>query len=211
MKLSPSAFSALLGEMGQDVLWRRANICPCRDEYSGAATQGCAVCDARGVFWDAAVEAWTGLAGAKSVREWSHFGMWESGDVVFTIPGDSPLYAAAEFDRVVMINSSEAFSVPLVRGVSGERLSFPVLRVDSAIWIADGAIVNGDLPAIAGDGSVDWSGVALAPDVGTQYSLSGRRHTEYFIFKDLVQDRAHFHGLALPRKVVARRFDLFGR
>jgi len=212
MQLSPAAFNGLLGEMGQAVAWRKAYACPCRDDDTGAARQGCPVCDARGQFWDVVpTEAWTGLAGMRVNREWAAYGLWESGDVVFTIPSDSPLYAAAEFDRVVMSNSSEAFSVPRRRGAANETLTFPVVQIDRAFWIADGAVVDGDLPVIADDGTIDWSGAATAPDAGVQYSISGRKRQEYFIFRDLVQDRAHFYGLALPRKVVARKFDLFGR
>ncbi|MCK7579808.1 MAG: hypothetical protein MZV65_31715 [Chromatiales bacterium] len=43
------------------------------------------------------------------------------------------------------------------------------------------------------------------------YTLAGRAYPEYFCYGDFPQDRAHHHGEPLPRKVVLRKFDLFGR
>ena len=43
-----------------------------------------------------------------------------------------------------------------------------------------------------------------------QYTITGRKNPEYFCFKELPQDRAHFMGQSLPRRVVLRRFSLFG-
>lgn len=197
MRMSPGRFNGMLREMGQDVLWRRAAVCPCRNAYSGAAVQGCPVCQGKGVTWDAtATAAWTGLAGMKVMREWAAFGLWESGDVILTIPGDSPLYAATEHDRVVMSQSSEPFSQPLTRGAPNEFLTYPVVSVDRVFWLSlDGAtIIEGGIPAVSDAGVIDWSGAASQPDPGTQYSITGRKNQEYFIFKELPQDRAHFGG-----------------
>ena len=44
-----------------------------------------------------------------------------------------------------------------------------------------------------------------------QYTVTGRKRPEYFCFKELPQDRAHFMGATLPRRVSLRKFDLFGK
>lgn len=213
MQLSPSRFNALLkppGGLGQKVEWRRAHLCPCRDPVSGQARPGCLVCRGRGTFWGAAIRCHTGLAGQKAVREWAAFGLWESGDVVLTIPSDSALWRAGELDRVRLQDSSETFTTVLSAGTLDQVRTGGILEIERAFYL-DGqqAIVELAIPAWDADGNLTWS--AGGPPAGTRYTISGRRHPEYFIFKDLVQDRAHHGGLALPRRVVARRFDLFGR
>jgi hypothetical protein len=67
------------------------------------------------------------------------------------------------------------------------------------------------LPIVTGGDSLTWSEEGGCPPAGVQFSVTGRRQQEYYIFRDLPQDRAHHGGAALPRRVVARRFDLFGR
>ena len=52
---------------------------------------------------------------------------------------------------------------------------------------------------------------APVPAFGQNYSLTGRYFPEYFVWVDLVQTRHHHDGFDLPRHVVLRRFDLFGR
>lgn len=241
MRLSPARFNRLLKPplgLGQKAAWRRAYQCPCRHPHSGAARQGCARCQGRGVFWTDPTPAWTGLASMKVARAWADFGLWESGDVVLTIPGDSPLYQAGEYDRVVMVDSTEPFSAlltdedlrPTVTGdmtsptiddddLHGDGwqpvtywLGYAPPRIDRVFWLepATESIVEGAVPAIIEPGFLTWI-TPPAPPVGVQFSVSGRRHPEFFIFKDLPQDRAHHGGAALPRRVVARRFDLFGR
>jgi len=212
VKLNPGAFNRLLGGaggLGQAVTWRRASLCPCRNAYSGAAEQGCPLCAGKGSLWAVPIPAWTGLAGMRATREWQAFGEFKGGDVVFTIPSDSPLYAAGETDRVVMTQSSEAFDQVLTRG-AGDQLRFPVQEVTECFWRdpTTKARVDGAAPKVAADGTLTWT--SGAPPAGTQYSISGRRRPEYYVFRDLVQDRAHHFGRALPRKVVMRRFELFG-
>lgn len=210
MWLSPATFNGLLANMGQRVAWRRAYLCPCRDTYSGAPVPGCPQCRGKGTLWAEAVDAWTGLAGMKVAREWAAFTQWESGDVVLTIPSDSPLYAAGENDRIVMSQSSEPFSIALTRGTL-DRVTFPVLQVDRVFWLTDdlAATIEAGIPTVAPDGTLTWT--ESAPPDGKQYSVTGRKRQEYYVFKDLPQDRAHHGGATLPRRVVARRFDLAGR
>ena len=145
-------------------------------------------------------------------REFASFGTWESGDVILTLPSDSAVYAAGERDRVVMMNSSEPFSTTLTRG-SQDRLKFPVLQVDRVFYLPtlESPLVLLPVPPVAADGTLLWADAPAAPPAGAQYSVTGRRHQEYYVFTDLPQDRAHFGGAPLPRRVQMRRFDLFGR
>ena len=43
------------------------------------------------------------------------------------------------------------------------------------------------------------------------YSLTGKKFDEYFIFGQYPSDRNQHSGMRLPRKLVARKWDLFGR
>ena len=58
------------------------------------------------------------------------------------------------------------------------------------------------------NGQLSWS---VGASVGSQYSISGTRYSEYFVWDELPGDRKHHYGARLPRKLVLRRFDLFGR
>jgi hypothetical protein len=210
VQLDPAAFNGFLNAIGQSILWRRASLCPCVDLNDGAARPGCPLCHALGVTWEAPVAATTGVTSMRVKREWAAFGLWESGDEVLTIPSDSPFYACGEKDRVVMTNSSEPFQSILVRG-GGETVRFPIISIDKAYWLApDGVtICTAGVPVVDGY-QVSWPD-DVGPPVGVQYSLRGRKRQEYYLLNELPQDRAHFHGLALPRLVHLRRFDLFGR
>lgn len=214
MKLSASRFNAHLAHMGQDAAWRRAFRCPCRDHHSGAAKTDCAQCRGLGTLWNAAVTGTVGVSGLKMQRAWAQFGMWEQGDVVLTIPSDSPVYAIGEFDRVTMVDSSEPFSVTLTRG-DNDRLMGAVVGIDRCFWLdGDEAVVEGGIPTVASDGSLSWpveDPPLVEPTAGEQYNLTGRRRPEYFCYGDFPQDRAHHSGEPLPRRVVLRQFDLFGR
>lgn len=213
MILSPSTFNRQLRQMGQAVAWRRATSCPCRSATSGAARPGCPICHGRGVSWGSPIPAWTGVASQRVAREWAAFGQWEGGDELLTIPGDSPLYAAGENDRVLMTQSTEAFQVVQTRGAAGETLPPAPATFDQVTWLSpDGTTLTyGGLPSTDGNGVPTWAPSVPAPPVGTQYSARGRRSPEYYVFATLVQDRAHFGGLPLPRRVQVRKFDLFGR
>lgn len=213
IQLDPAKFNALLSTarpgLGQNVLWSKSFLCPCRNPTSGAAEQGCPVCRGRGVNWDAPVPAWTGLAGMKVVREWAAFGEFSAGDLVATIPSDSPLYAMGESDKAAFTDSSEPFSSILMAGKN--VLPFMATVIDRVAWrdAVTKLLVVGGIPQQAADGSLTWS--TGAPPAGTQYSISGRRIPVYFMFRDLMQDRHHHAGLPLPRRCVLRLFDLFGR
>ena len=113
--LSVARFNAQLARQGQQLAWSKAAVCPCRDAASGSPKPGCPVCRAKGYLWAAAVPSHAGVAGMKVQREWERMGEYEGGDVVVSIPSDTPMYAAGERDRVVFVQSSESFDVAHVR------------------------------------------------------------------------------------------------
>ncbi|MDR0458704.1 MAG: hypothetical protein LBH10_06745 [Burkholderiaceae bacterium] len=137
---------------------------------------------------------------------WAQFGRWESGDVVLTIPSDSPVYAIGNFDRVTMAQGSVPFTIVVA---PGQRLKFFVIAVDSAFTRVDGKPQPVEPPKVDADGELVWPQDSGSTNGGI--SLAGRRAPEYFCFAEFPQDRAFHHGAALPRRVVMRKFDLFGR
>ena len=94
-----------------------------------------------------------------------------------------------------------------------EKVVGHVTVINSVIWIDPtyNTVVQGSIPSVSPDGAFVWEGTESPPPSGIQYTVTGRRNPEYFLYRDLPQDRAHFGGLALPRRVALRRFDLFGR
>ena len=212
-RLNPSRFNQVIRTLGQRVLWSKAYRCPCRSTSSGQPRAGCPVCTGKGVIWDNPIAAITGVAGMQVQRQWAAFAQWESGDVVLSVPSDSRLYEAGEFDRVRMIQSSEPFSSILFHDVL-DRLPFTIVDIDRVFWLqppANSTIVNGTIPRIAADGTLEWLGVSdIAPPAAVQYNVTGRKRPEYYVFGSFPQDRAHSMGQRLPRRIVARKFDLFG-
>lgn len=211
MQLSVARFNTQLNEMGQAMTWARASFCPCRNVLSGSPRPGCPVCT-RGVIWAPARPARAGLSGMKVQRAWASFGAYEAGDVVVSVGSDTPLYAAGENDRIVMMDSTEAYDVVLVHD-GRDRLPYALLQVDRVFWLTpDGsAIIEGGKPGQGERGLLVWPAGQLEPPAGTQYTIQGRRRPEMFMFSEMAQDRAHFGGLKLPRRLVLRKFDLFIR
>lgn len=207
-RLQPQRFNAWLNNIGQDFAWRHSFSCPCYESHSGAPDNNCALCGGRGRIWDAAVKGRSGIAGQKVQRAWAEFGFYEDGDIVLTIPSDSSLYAMGELDRVSMLNSSMPFSRNMTRG-EDDVFNFPVVAIDRLFWKGnDEKPVEGDAPTVNENGTITYG--VIAPQPGTQFSITGRKRPEYFCFREFPQDRAHHGGLDLPRRVVLRRFDLFG-
>lgn len=225
MKLSPALFNAHLRHMGQDVLWRRAYQCPCRDPYSGAARQGCPHCLGKGKSWTANVPAFIGVTGMQRQRQWAQMGLYEAGDVVVSLPSNSPIYGIGETDRVAFTDSSDAFSINLIHAQDDVVLPWTAIQFDRLYWIDPDtdSIIEGALPVLDPISqtatALTWTvpdpmlpaPALLEPPVGIQYSLTGRKLPEFFVWGDLVQTRHHHGGLALPRHVVLRRFDLYGK
>ena len=149
------------------------------------------------------------MANSKVQRQWAEFGQWENGDIVVTIPENTPMYDMRQFDRVLMLNNTDGFSLALTRG-QNDYLHVPVDAVERVFWLdAEGAIVEGGIPTVGDDGALVWA--SGEPPAGTQYSISGTRYAEFFCYGDYPSDRNMHRGMRLPRRVVLRRFDLFGR
>lgn len=210
MRLNPAAFNAHLNNIGQLCAWRKAFHCPCVNPHSGAAKPTCPQCGGKGRLWDQAKNGIAGIAGQKVQQAWAQFGMWQDGDAVVSIPESSPLYEMGQFDRVTMLNATEEFSLVLTRGGPVEKLFFPVLSIIRVFWLdANSNVVTGGIPAVAADGSLSWS--SAAPPAGAQYSISGKRYSEYFCWGQFPNVRGEHQGARLPKRVVLRSFDLYGR
>ena len=215
--MDPAEFDAMLNEMGQAAEWRPSYDCPCRAEYSGAADPDCPVCNGKGVTWGDAVTGTVAVAGQKVQQAWAKLGMYEQGDMVLTLPTDSPVFAMGQFDRVTMMDSTVPFSRVLTH-TGGELLQVRVSGITRVFWRAAGDIVVGALPTVGSDGALAWPApdpddpdAPGEPPEGVQYSITGRRHPEYFALKEFPQDRAHFGGTLFPRRVALREMDLFSR
>ncbi len=209
MKLSPAAFNRHLTHMGQDVQWRRSFACPCTNPHSGAAKPGCPVCGGKGRAWDAAVNCIAAVCSQKAQLEWAKFGQYESGDTVLSLPSDSAIYEMSQFDRVVLLNSTDRFSMTLVRG-SNDKLRFAVQSISRVFWLdVNNLIVDGGLPTVGTGGALVWA--SGAPLAGTTYTIEGQRMPEYFCWGQFPADRGMHQGALLPRKAILRLFDLFGK
>ena len=192
MKLSAAKFNTLLANMGQSLLWSASQACPCANPYSGAADPECLHCNGKGRIWGDPQVSSAGIVSR------------DAGDVMLVLPSDQSVYALGELDRVILTDRTEPFSMNLIAGTNSLRC-LPV-AVDRVTWIENGALVSGDLPCHYEDGQLQWSGAAPPGN----FAVTGRRHPEYFCWQTLPLDRPHHHGEALPRRVILRRFDLFG-
>lgn len=214
MRLNPVAFNSFLsGNIGQFMNWRKANACPCFNPKSGAAMPGHPLCGGKGWIWDVPVKTKAGLTQQKVERGWKDFGTFEPGDGILTIPSDSAMYdLCGRFDRIELLNSTDAFKLLLTRGIV-DRIFLPVVNFTRVFWLDPlnvNAMIDGGLPAIDANGNLTWPNND-GPPVGTQYSIAGIRYTDYYVFDNLPSDRNEHFGARLPRKLFMRRFDLFGR
>ena len=209
MEFNAEWFNDHLASMGQDFLWRKASMCPCVNPHSGAAKPGCLLCSGKGRSWANPVQVKAGMASERVLRQWAQFGRFEAGDAVLSVPENSLLYDAGQFDRITVLNATDPFSLVLAHG-QNDRINFPVQSISRVYLIGlNNTVVEGGIPVITSDGQLSWT--IDAPPVGVQYSISGTRYSEYFVWDELPGDRKHHYGARLPRKLVARRFDLFGR
>lgn len=211
LSLNPAAFNAHLAHIGQKMTWSKSYRCPCVNPHSGAATPNCPQCGGKGWIWDKPITCVAGVSSQDLQLKWAEFGMWQDGDTVITIPENTPMYEAGQFDRVLMLNNVSNFSLPLVRGGANEKLfNVPVKKITRVFWIGkDGGIVDGGIPKVDKDGSLSWAN--REPPAGTQYSVSGVQYNEYFCWGPFPHDRNQHQGARLPRRMVLRRFDLFSR
>src|SRR5574344_1187428 len=100
MRFNPAAFDRHLNNIGQKVQWRRSYACACVNPASGAPDPKHALCAGKGRIWDKPVDTVAGIARQETLAEWMKAGLWESGDMVLSIPQASPLWDAGQFDRV---------------------------------------------------------------------------------------------------------------
>lgn len=211
MRFNAPAFDTFLGGIGQAVTWRRAYSCACVSPESGAPDPKHQLCMGKGKLWEPPVETVTGVARQDAMAEWIKSGQYESGDMVLTIPQASPLWDAGQYDRILMLNSTDVFSMPLKRGAPSERILFKVESVDRCFWLhpTTRLVVEGGIPAIDDNGNLTWT--AGEPPPGMTYSLTGKKFDEYYVFGKYPSDRNQHQGMRLPKKLIARKWDLFGR
>ncbi|WP_175787423.1 hypothetical protein [Burkholderia anthina] len=213
MRFSVDAFNTFLGGIGQAYNWYQATRCPCIDPHSGAAKPNCQLCFGKGYQFASAVPGVAGLSGQKTQRAWEQSGNYERGDIVVTIPSDTPLYAIGQFDRITALSATNPFSLVLTSGMAAkERLIFAVQSITGVSWInaAGTGMVQGGIPTVNANGTLSWPNGGQPP-AGVQYTIKGTKFLDYFCFGEYAQNRAHNGGLTLPRRVVLRDFDLFNR
>jgi hypothetical protein len=210
MQLNPAAFDAFLSNIGQDFTWSKAYVCPCISPNSGAASPQCQVCFGRGRYWPTGTAAVAGVSSQKVQQAWQQFGLYQTGDTVLSVPQISPMYDAGQFDRLLALNATEQFSINLLAGTN-DRLLMPVLTITRVFWLNAGltATIEGAIPTVTA-GALTWPNGG-GPPTGTTYSVSGTQTQEFFVWGDYPVNRAEHHGLRLPKRIVLRRFDLFGR
>lgn len=214
MKFNPARFDSFLTGIGQEVKWRRSYACACVSLDSGAPDPKHSLCQGKGRVWDAPIKTVTGIASQNVQLEWQNSGLYESGDMVLSIPQSSPLWDAGQYDRILLLNSTDVFSQPFTRGAPNERLLFTPARFTRCFWLHpqnQNQIVEGGLPVVDGSGHLSWPGGVGEPPPGTKYSLTGEKFDEYFVFLSLPSDRNEHSGMRLPKRVTARKWDLFGR
>lgn len=195
--------------MGQKFTWQKAFRCPCVNEYSGAADPSCPNCGGKSWFWNKPVDAIAGVASQQTQLRWAQFGLWQDGDIVVSIPESSPMYDMGQFDRALLLNSTDTFSLPLMHGGPNERVNEPVEKVTRVFWLNPaGGIVDGAIPLLV-DGVPTWD--TGGPPVGTRYTITGTRYNEFFCWGNFPSNRMEHQGARLPKRVVLRKFDLFGK
>lgn len=212
MKLSRVHFNRHVTKMGQQVLWRSANACSCVNPTSGAPDVKCKLCNKKGRIWNKPLQTVCGSQKQQTQAEWANSGMWEAGDLVVTVPENSPMWDGGQYDRVTLLNATDRFSQPLTRGSGTDNLSlFTVDRIERMFWKhpQTQALVEGGIPAVDADGNLTWTD--REPPMGVTYSITGFKHSEYFIWGDFPANRNIHSGVRLPKRVVLRRWELLGR
>lgn len=211
MRFSPARFNAFLnGAVGQAFAWRRRSACPCADPSSGHASFNCQVCSGKGHIWSTCEEqVVAGQSSQSPQKAIATFGNYERGDCTITIPSDSPMYDAGQYDRIRSLASTNRFS-EVVRPGLNDRLLGTIVCVDRVFWLDtdDETVVEGRVPTVDENGALIWE--HGSPPAGRNYVIEGTRYDEWFVYIPLVTDR-NIGVMGLPRKVAARRFDLLGR
>lgn len=212
MRFNRELFNRHVANIGQDVRWRAAFACSCVNPDSGAPDPKCKLCGKKGRVWAAPVDTICAPQKQEVQAEWANSGLWEAGDLVVTIPENSPMWDSGQFDRVTMKNSADRFSLPLTRGAPNDNLAlFAVKSIDRVFWRhpQTQALIEGGIPTVSETGQLTWS--AGEPPIGTKYSITGWKFSDYFVFGDFPSNRNMHSGIRLPKRVVLRRWDLMPR
>lgn len=213
MRFSREAFNRHLNNVGQQVVWRASYACPCVNRNSGAADPRCPLCTGLARIWDKGVQTVVGIASQKTQERWAKLGMYEVGDMVLSIPENSAMWdRGGQFDRVTAMNGLDGFSEVLTRGAPNERLRYQVNSIARVFWRKPQdpkVMVEGGIPAVDDQGMLTWA--SNEPPPGVTYSITGDRFSEYFMIDGFPSDRNQHSGMRLPKNVVLRKWDLFGR
>lgn len=211
MQFNVGNFNRLHANLGQYFGWRRRYACPCVDVDSGAPDYRCRICGGNGHIWEPVVKASATVAGQKTQAKWAQMSQYMDGDVVLTVPENSPMWQAGAFDRMTMMNAPERFSSTLRRGAPNERLYFQPEEIDRVFWRnqEEDGLVDGEPPEVDAEGRLTWGDGA--PPAGRSYTMTGRRYPEYFIYQELPRQRRMHSGARMPVQLVVRRFELLGR
>lgn len=212
MRFSRQNFNRHLKNIGQDVSWRPAYVCACIEPTTGSPDPKCKLCSKRGWIYGDAVATVCGVSKQETQAQWAESGLWEQGDVVVTVPEVSPMWDGGQYDRVILLNATEKFSLPLRRGDVGDNLKlYDVVSIDRVFWKhpTTQMAVAGGIPTWDAAGVLSWS--EREPPIGTQYSITGTRRIEYYIFGNFPANRNEHQGMRLPKRVVLRRWDMSSR
>lgn len=209
MHFDVGAFNHLLNDMGQEFELRTSRACPCVNPQSGAAKPNCPHCGGKGRIWGSPVVGRAGVVGRDTMQQFAQFGVWDQGDIMLSIPSDSPIYQAGLYDRLRSQHRTEPFSINLIRGMN-DLVRFQAVSFDEALWLDSANVLQvATVSGVDAHGRVVWG--SNPPPNNTTYSLTGRRFQDFFLYQEIPYDRPMHYGMALPRRVVLRRFDLFGR
>lgn len=213
MRLNPGHFNRHLDNLGQIVEWRRSYACPCANNMSGQPDPKHQACRGKGRIWDDPITTKVGSSRQAVTKRMQAMGVIDMGDQLLTVQESSAMYdMCARFDRVTLLNSTDVFSVPLLRGDVTERILKRVVSVDRCFWLdpVTRLPVDGKLPVVAADGTLSWPNGG-EPPLGMQYSLTGVNYDEYFVYDALPNDRGMHAGARLPKSIQLRKWDLLGR
>lgn len=212
MRFSRQNFNRHLQNIGQQLTWRPAFVCSCIEAATGSPDPKCKLCLKRGWIYGAEKQTVAGVARQETQAQWAASGLWEEGDVVVTVPENSPMWDGGQYDRVMLLNATEKFSLPLKRGDVGDNLKlYAVISIERVFWKhpQTGALVEGGIPTWDENGALTWS--EREPPIGVQYSITGTRNVEYYIFGNFPANRNEHSGMRLPKRVVLRRWDMASR
>lgn len=209
MSFSEAWFNNFLDQIGATVTWRKASECPCRNTRTGGSDVDCPVCEGLRYLWDPGVTTTIGVQGIKADRKFAGFAEWEKGDMLATIPSDSPAYAVGEYDRFAIDQAEFRFSTILTKGTK-DRLKYSTIHTIDRLWAIVGGVavdyVEGTHFDLEGN-LIVW-GAGAGPADGTQYSVRYFAVPEYFVYLAMPQDRIQ-GNLNLPKRVPLRLYELF--